>query len=450
MRRTQHAYAAGIACTEAGGLYSRRVRKWVSTAAAIAMLVGATATPAVATTPTGVLDTSFNGTGKVAIGSPWTTGLMAPAPHNGVYLALEANNSGAAPIHLTRLTTAGTPDPTFGSGGHADVDLGNGGRSVPIALVPDGDSLLVLATNTANHSFGLVRLTASGGLDPTFGSGGRVVFPPASGSTTEGIEAGHVLSDGRIELVLVRDEQVLPHAGGFDLMRLRANGSSDPTLAPYGIKNLVNWSSVGDGPNSTPGAAFTGDGKVYVTLPYGSGGRTTIDRFATNGVLDTSFNRTGARPYGCPDWQHTIDGPRLRVDLLGRPLLFCTINSSYDVFVARLTTVGAADSTFGSDGHFRAWIHTLDEYSLNYGIDDSDRVAFGYLTDDDSPTVLHLTRFTSAGSLDATFGTSGASTITFGPDYDMNSIEPTFGTHRMYMSLYPNEAPSEVDIAVTA
>jgi uncharacterized delta-60 repeat protein len=433
-------------------VYDWGVRKWVVGAAALALLV---ATPASGTTSTGILDTTFHSSGKVAIGPDWTTSVLAPAPNNGLYLALRSNTSGNEPVHVSRLTSAGVADTTFGSGGHTDVSLGIGSYNYPTALVPDGGGLLAVI-NYVNRSFGLVRLTASGQLDPSFGSNGRVVFTYAPGQYSENIQTAHVLADGRIELVLQRlafPQRNTPQPGGFDLVRLGSNGSPDPTLAPYGIEPLANWSDAADG--AQPQAAFTSNGKLYLALPYGAG-RTILQRRTTSGAFDPSFNGNGIRPYACPDWQHVDSGPRLRVDALGRPVLFCTLTAvqnpvQNDVFVARLTTTGAADNTFGSDGHFRAWLHAYGDVGATvYGIDSTDRVVFAYLTSEGSPTHVHLARFTSAGTADTTFGTGAQSTLSFATRYKITDAGLAFGANRINLALNDVDPVSEIAIAITA
>ncbi|HEY1740709.1 MAG TPA: hypothetical protein VGI86_18485, partial [Acidimicrobiia bacterium] len=100
---------------------------------------------------------------------------------------------------------------------------------------------------------------------------------------------------------------------------------------------------------------------------------------------------------------------------------------------------------------FRAWLHSDDE--LNdpvYGIDATDHIVFAYLTSTGSPTHLHVARFTSAGVADNTFGTAGASTVTFGPQYEIGNGGLAFGTSRISLSLYNRATQSEIAIAVTA
>ena len=70
----------------------------------------------------------------------------------------------------------GSLDNTFGTGGKVTTDFGNGndwGTSVAI----QGDGKIVVAGtayNNSNYEFALIRYNSDGGLDNTFGSGGKV------------------------------------------------------------------------------------------------------------------------------------------------------------------------------------------------------------------------------------------------------------------------------------
>jgi hypothetical protein len=94
--------------------------------------------------------------------------------------------------------------------------------------------------------------------------------------------------------------------------------------------------------------------------------------------------------------------------------------------------------------------HAYDENELTYGLDGTNRVVFQYEKFSTDPqTVVYVNRDTSAGLADASFGTSGTASLTFGPVYDVHAA-PAFVPGRMYLDLYPNEAPCEVLLAVTA
>ena len=80
---------------------------------------------------------------------------------------------------LARYTTDGVLDPTFGSGGRVTTDFGGRyDRAHAMAIYPDGRIIVVgesfssFGGNSSDYS--LARYTASGTLDPTFGSGGLV------------------------------------------------------------------------------------------------------------------------------------------------------------------------------------------------------------------------------------------------------------------------------------
>src|SRR5206468_2251134 len=109
----------------------------------------------------------------------------------------------AGQIIVARLTASGQPDPTFGSGGTTIVDLPTGsiGNSfaAALALQPDGGVLVAGLAHSGGEPGAVngpivTRLTSGGVIDGSFGSGGTVVFPP----TSYGFNSVRVLGDGRI------------------------------------------------------------------------------------------------------------------------------------------------------------------------------------------------------------------------------------------------------------
>ena len=78
--------------------------------------------------------------------------------------------------------TAGTLDPTFGSGGVAAVNLaGGGGGGALVTLQADGRILVLAQAGSAGSK--LFRFTSAGALDQSFGASGVVTLsPPVDGS----------------------------------------------------------------------------------------------------------------------------------------------------------------------------------------------------------------------------------------------------------------------------
>ena len=107
----------------------------------------------------------------------------------GALIALLAPHVSAAPGDL---------DPTFGTGGKVTTPIGSTndqGNSV----VVQSDGKIVVAGYSGvggNNDIALVRYTASGALDTSFGTGGKVTTPIGSGNDRANSVA--VQNDGKI------------------------------------------------------------------------------------------------------------------------------------------------------------------------------------------------------------------------------------------------------------
>jgi uncharacterized delta-60 repeat protein len=86
---------------------------------------------------------------------------------------------------VSRLDAGGTPDAGFGSGGSAIIDFDTPGQrrtdfGTSVAVLADGRIVvggqsLVPDGSVRAFAFALARLTSEGVLDPTFGTGGKVL-----------------------------------------------------------------------------------------------------------------------------------------------------------------------------------------------------------------------------------------------------------------------------------
>ena len=149
----------------------------------------------------GSLDASFGTGGKVTtsiLGSDEARDLVLQP--DGKLVAAGSTGTGlAAPdFALVRYLPNGSLDPTFGFFGVVTTDFGGSDRAAALQLQPDGK--LVAAGTAAGNifatgDFGLVRYTTSGGLDPTFGSGGKAT---TDFGNTDGAAALVIQPDGRL------------------------------------------------------------------------------------------------------------------------------------------------------------------------------------------------------------------------------------------------------------
>src|SRR5437763_533641 len=132
------------------------------------------------------------------------------------------------------LLSAGLPDPTFGTNGVVTTALGSShSYANSLAIQSNGK---IIAAGYASYSqtgpdFALVRYTANGKLDSTFGSGGVVTTD--FGGADHG--AGLVLQgDGKL---VVAGVTMPPNGAGPDMValaRYNANGSLDASFGSGG------------------------------------------------------------------------------------------------------------------------------------------------------------------------------------------------------------------------
>src|SRR5205807_3210130 len=122
---------------------------------------------------------------------------------------------------LVRYKATGSLDPSFGAGGIATTQFGPHPWAASAVRQPDGKIVVGGGTGKA---FGLARYTSNGSLDPSFGSGGRTTI------SGDGATAVALQPDGKIVAV-----GSYGNRHGYELVRLRANGSVDPTFGEQGI-----------------------------------------------------------------------------------------------------------------------------------------------------------------------------------------------------------------------
>ena len=157
--------------------------------------------------PDGSLDTTFNGTGTettnfgefdAAYGAALQPDGKVVAAGSFYYDSPDGYHS-KTELALARFLPRGGLDPTFGSGGKVETDLGGQDQSAKaVALQPDGRVVVAGVYNPPNSpsAFLLARYNPDGTLDTTFGSGGKAVTKIAP-NDNDGAYALALQPDGR-------------------------------------------------------------------------------------------------------------------------------------------------------------------------------------------------------------------------------------------------------------
>jgi uncharacterized delta-60 repeat protein len=376
----------------------RRVfRLLVASLLLMGALVGASGS--VASAPAaGSLDPSFGEGGKVVTdfaGSDDTAYAVAIQGDGKIVAAGLANTAAGTIFGVTRYLPDGTLDAGFGTGGKVTTDFGRYAEARAIGIQGDGKIVVagfVRRTACCGYDFGVARYAADGTPDAGFGTGGKLLtdFQGGNGYANDAALQG----DGKIVV-----------AGQQYLVRYESDGTLDTSFGTNGIVDVSgdSW--------AITGVALHG-GKIIAsgyTLPTGST-RFAIARFDADGSYDTTFGTDGVARAEFTGVSAVASGVATAPD--GKIIAAGWAGSGFGV--ARFTASGNLDSSFGSDGTVitppasnsaTAW---AEDVALQA---DGKIVVAGCSTATWESTVA---RYTTDGSLDSAFGSSGIATTDFG------------------------------------
>ncbi len=354
------------------------------------------------------------GTGKVVtpMSSGYAEAKSVVAQADGkIVLGGHAYNGTDFDFALTRYNADGSLDTSFGSGGKVVMPVGSStdyGRNV--AVLSDGKILLggYAISAAGNLDFAVTRYTSNGSLDTSFGSGGKVVTPVGAGADY-GLSMT-VQSDGKIVLGGYGDGGAT--GNDFALVRYNADGSLDTTFNGSG-KVLT---PVGRGADFGQSVAVQADGRILLAgVTYGSGGSDfALVRYTGNGSLDTSFGTGGKVVTSvAPSYDSALS---VVVQASGKILLGgYTQNASYsnDFALARYNADGSLDASFGTGGKVVTPVGSGSAIGVSLALQDDGKVLLGGLAANGANgDDFALVRYTADGALDTSFG-AGTGKVVF-------------------------------------
>ena len=184
---------------------------------------------------------------------------------------------------LARYDSDGALDPTFGTGGKVITKVGMWGIATDLAIQPDG-RIVVVGFN--GRGFALVRYRANGNLDTSFSEDGML---------------GTSIAHGFARAVVLQPNGRIVVAGDMDIFRVVVarylpRGQLDETFSGDGwtIARFGSGEQAIDGLAMTPGGKIVGAGYVG---PHEFGdaveARFTLLRLRPDGVLDTTLAGDG-------------------------------------------------------------------------------------------------------------------------------------------------------------
>ncbi|MEO8734116.1 MAG: T9SS type A sorting domain-containing protein, partial [Flavobacteriales bacterium] len=257
----------------------------------------------------GTLDNSFgtNGIAQLSFGSApsslaYSLGLL---PDGRMIIGGQAVNGSGSAFAAARLNANGTLDPTFGVNGTQTTSLA-GGISIGLAMALQSDGKVVITGMNGNNDVALVRYTADGTLDFSFGAGGVVVTPLPTYDSGYGIA---MQPDGKIVVV----GAAIGGIGGDDILLLRYISGVNVGIAETGP--LSNVKLYPDPAQDQINISFTEplSRQAVMTLVNATGQAVQLSSLAVQRSIDghecaIALNGMAAGPY----WLRVQDGSTVR------------------------------------------------------------------------------------------------------------------------------------------
>jgi uncharacterized delta-60 repeat protein len=329
--------------------------------------------------------------------------LIAVITISGLFLLAMPSPIEAAPGDL---------DPTFGSGGKVITPFGTDGAALAVAVQSDGKIVAVGPSNSGttsapNYDFALVRYNTDGSLDSSFGTDGKVATD--LGGIREVAWGVALQPDGKI--VVAGESGSSTTIKDFALARYNTNGTLDSSFGTGG-KVITPVSSLADGAGAV---AIQSDGKI-VAAGYSNSGTAsavnrdfTLLRYNANGTLDNSFGVGGKV---ITDFGSSIDDQANAMAIQSDGKIIAVgkygLDSSAgtDYALARYNMDGSLDTSFGTGGKVLTSVANYDE-ALAVAIQADGKFVVAGISHNGANNDFSLVRYNTNGSLDNSFGTGG-------------------------------------------
>jgi len=300
----------------------------------------------------GSLDSSFGTSGFVstviATSNLGQASSLAIQADGKIVIGGYSNPSSITQFTLARYTTAGVLDAsTFGTSGITTTTIGDGSSISAIAFQTDGKIVAVGGSVSSGTSFlTLARYNTDGTLDATgFNSGGSQpgVVTASLGVNTNFVTVA-IQTDGKIVIGgTVNGQFAVARYSSKGLLDTTVNGSVSPFNDPNGFIFTTIGSSA-----KVYSVQIQADGKIVASGQADN--QFALARYNTDGTVDAKgFNGSGSQPgvvttiIGA---NSGINSSVIQAD--GKIVVAGTGNNNFAV--ARYSSAGAIDTTFGNSG----------------------------------------------------------------------------------------------------
>lgn len=300
-------------------------------------------------------------------------------------------------------------DPSFGSGGRVSTNFGVG-EDIARALtrLPDGRFVAAgYAQTPEGYAFALARYTSGGTLDATFGTAGTLSLTFGTG-----INRAYAVAQGPDGTLIVAG-QVPGGTPDFGVARLLPDGSLDTTFSGDG------WvtTDFGGGEDEARAVVVQPDGRIVVggSSLFGSTDGFALARYGTDGSLDTSFGTDGRVTTGGTSGVDQLAALVLQPDGSLLAAGSAGVEGSRAFGLVRYLPDGTLDPSFGTGGVVVTSLGPLDDAATTAVLQPDGRVVVGGYTRNAGSSfyAFALARYLADGTPDGDFGNAGVTLTEF-------------------------------------
>jgi uncharacterized delta-60 repeat protein len=374
----------------------------------------------------GDLDTSFStdGIATTAVNDSSDAEAGVAVAANGDILAAGTQENSAATASgfvVVEYTPAGKLDHSFGGGdGIATATLGS--CTVAQGMAVDSQGRIVVAgyrydCTSGSTVIAVARFEPDGTLDPSFGGGDgkRVISLAGTGenATAVAMDGDRIVLAGSVE---PKNRTVFD----FLLIRLNDDGTADHSFSQDGLAFV----SVDSGGSTAQAVAVQSNHRVVAcgSTTNGPGGeRFAVARLLSTGGLDTSFSSDGKATVNFSPTDDfctavVLDGGSI---VLGG---LADFSGAADCALARLTSSGHLDGTFGTNGRTTQSLSSGVDNVTGLAIGGSGKIVASAIKDGLGNDRFGVLRYRDDGTLDPSFGTGGIVTTKINSHADPGAV----------------------------
>ncbi len=306
--------------------------------------------------------------------------------------------------------TPGGLDPTFGQGGKVTA-LPKGAVGYAVHIDPHGRAITAGYTLGGHPDFVVARFLQNGTLDTTFGDHGRTVLDLGGADYAYALD---LQADGRI---VVAGESDVGGTSRIAVVRFNNNGRPDAT---FGGGDGFTLTSFGNQRQAANAVVLTPDGNIIVAgfTSAGTNARSAMIRYTPGGQLDRSFGGDGRVSFDLSSSDEQFEA--IAWDGTNYVLAgYAEVSLTPEFSAASVTGSGKLNVQFSHDGFTTTNVTAGADLGYAMVRQPNGTIVVAGRVSNSGRDDWGVVRYLPSGALDTSWGGNGKVVTSFGKSFDV-------------------------------